>query len=480
MIKSVVTKLWILIFALILVVLLFFSILLSYRLEKIYFSQQVRLMTEHGQQWKNVILNGLPPDRIQQEMEFWGGVSHYNIAVFDDQGFARYSSDIDHIPIGKKSDWIHVKQGTEKEATYYTGFNPELKMEMTATFLPFINQSGSRYLIMVHAPTQDLLEMITATRITGFAVLVLFFVLSGALVWYFSRLIAKPLIDIRKVAMGMAKGDFSNLIAIDRNDELGDLGKSMNILSIRLKKTLDSLHRSNSELNTLLDRWKEFVADVSHDLRTPLFLLQGYSEALTDGVIKDEETKKEYLAVINKETLRLQKLVNDLLAVESGLPLNKVPTSIYELATDTIKPFEISAREKGVSIQVDPRLESLQTLTVDPDKLGEVIYNLVDNALRYTPHEGKILIAGQDDIKTVKLTISDTGTGIAPNHLPHLFDRFYRVDKSRSRAQGGSGLGLAIVKKIVELHGGTITVKSKINKGTSFIITLPVINNSNI
>lgn len=474
MLNSVVTKLWVTIFALILAILLVFSLVLANRLENIYFSNQVGLMQEHARQWKNVLSSGLPPQIIQSEVEFWGGVSHYDLAVFDENEITLFSSDPAHIPVGKKSNWTHVRQGIQNQETYYTGYNPELEKEMTATFLPFQNK-GKIYQIMIHTPTNDLMEMVRATRTTGLAVLALFFILSGALVWYLSRSIARPLINIRKTAMNMAKGDFSNLIQQETNDELGDLAHTMNIMSIRLKKTMDSLSRSNEELTGLLERWKEFVADVSHELRTPLFLIQGYSEALSDNIVKNDATKKEYLAVINKETLRLQKMVNDLLAVESGLPLKKTPTDLSALAGETVIPFEIAAREKRITIDIKEELRNLGPVKIDPDKFGEVLYNLIDNALRYTQEHGKITIAGEKVApKKVCLTISDTGTGIPEEHLPHLFDRFYRVDKTRSRANGGTGLGLAIVKKIVEQHGGTISVESESGRGTTFVIILPV------
>ncbi len=475
MFKSVVGKLWITIFALILGILLVFSLFLSHQLEKIYFSTQVKLMSEHAQQWEKVILSGMPPDRIQQELEFWGGVSHYNLAVFNSSGAVIYSSDLHHFPIGKKSNWVHTKAGIENKETYYTGYNPDISMQMTATFLPFKDKANRHYMIMVHAPAADLLAMIKATRNTGVYVLLLFFVLSSPLAWYFSTLIAKPLIKIRKVALNMAKGDFSTLVSIHRNDELGDLAQSMNILSTRLNNTLNSLAKANNELSVLLDKWKEFVADVSHELRTPLFLIQGYSEAMLDNLAKDESTRTEYLTVINSESLRLQKLVNDLLAVESGLPLQKTPTDIYALCSETLLPFTIIAKERNITLELADELKQCPRINIDTDKIREVLYNLIDNALRYTPDMGKISISGvMNNHSQLELTFTNTGPGIPAEHLPHLFDRFYRVDKSRSRANGGTGLGLSIVKKIIEQHDGTISVTSNIVEGTAFKTILPV------
>lgn len=475
MFKSVVTKLWLAITALIMIILLVFTFFLSKQLEKIYFSNQVTLMNEHAREWRNILLSGLASDKIQTQIEFGQKMSHFTLTVFDSRGVVKYSSDPAHSPVGTKSNWIHNKKSNEGSGAFYSGYNPELQMEMTATFLPYTDSTGQKYLIMVHAFTSDLMEMIKAIEKTAYLILFIFLLISLFMGWHLSRWLAKPLIGVTKIALKMAKGDFSTLIETDRKDELGDLAKAMNTLSIRLDKSLNSLAAANSELTLLLKRWKDFLADVSHELRTPLFLIQGYSEAIIDKVVNDEQTENEYMSVINKETLRLQKLVNQILEMESGLPLHKVPTKVFTLVNDTIRPFEISATEKNIAIAVADSLKDLGPVNLDPDKMGEVIYNLVDNALRYTPENGAISISGKFlSTKALILSISDTGLGIPSAHLPQLFERFYRVDKARSRSRGGTGLGLAIVKNIVEQHGGTIEVKSKVNHGTTFTISLPM------
>lgn len=474
MFRSVVTKLSLAIFSLVLVILLVFTVVLSYRLQDIYFSHEVRLMSEHARQWKAVLISGLPPEDIQHEAQFWGGVSHYKLTITDEQGVVRYTSDTIHSPVGTKPRWVHTIAGTENKATYYNVYSPEFNATMTATLLPVTDKQGRKYLIMIHAPTHELMEITKATRTTGYGILLLFLVLGGVLGWYMARRIARPLVEMRKIALNMAKGDFSARLETRQNDELGDLAKTMNILSIRLRNTLGSLSRANTELTALLKQWKDFVADVSHELRTPLFLIQGYAEAIKDGIATDQKTRNEYLSVINKETLRLQKLVNDLLSIESGLPLEKQPTNLYRLVSETVAPFEIAARDKKITIEVSPDLEQIGPVYVDPARLGEAVYNLVDNALKHTPVQGRIFISGVKHNGNAEITIADTGTGIARHHMPHLFDRFYRVDGARSRATGGTGLGLAIVKKIIDQHGGTIKVRSRLNHGTSFTISIPV------
>lgn len=475
MLRGVAAKLWFAITTLIMAILLVFTIFLSKELENIYFSHQVTLMNEHAEEWRNILISGQPAYKLQQQIVFGQKMSHFTITVFDHEGMVKYSSDLAHSPIGSNNNWVHDKKEAVGKRDFFSGYNPVLHSEVTAAFLPYVDKAGQENLIMVHASTDDLMEMIDATRNMAYIVLLFFLVISLIIGWFLSNWLAKPLIEITATAREMAKGDFSKPIKTDRRDELGDLSTAMNILRIRLDKTLNSLAAANSELTLLLKRWKDFFADVSHELRTPLFLIQGYSEALIDQVVKDEETQSEYLAIINKESLRLQKLVNQILEMESGLHLSKVPVNLYDLVTDTIKPFEITAAEKKITIAVSDSLNKIGSVKLDPDKMGEVIYNLVDNALRYTPEKGTISITGKVlSQEALKLTISDTGIGIPSAHLPQLFDRFYRIDKARNRSRGGMGLGLAIVKNIVEQHGGTIEVKSKVNRGTSFNMTLPL------
>lgn len=478
MFKGISAKVWAITTLLFLTVLLAFSLFLGYRLENIYYSYQIRLMLDHAEQWREVLISDLPPDKIQREMEFWGQVSPYNISVLDQDGITKFTSDKTHSPLGEKTSWSHIRAGTENRETYYTGYSPEFNMEMTTTFVPIKKETGQQLTLMVHSPTTDLMEMISATRATGKTFLIVFFVLSGLLAWYFSQKITRPVTEMRKTALEMARGNFTTLADTNRGDELGDLARAMNILSVRLNSTLGSLSRANRDLSGLLKQWKEFVADVSHELRTPLFLIQGYAEAIADKVVTDEKTKAEYLGVINKESVRLQKLVNDLLALESGLPLNKTTTDLFELIKETLIPFEIKSKDKNLTLKIDENVKKLRPIKIDPDKIAEVFYNLIDNAIRYTPPNGTISIsAGKPDDDKVSIMVADTGVGIPVQSIPNLFDRFYRVDKSRSRADGGTGLGLAIVKNIIEQHDGEIKVRSQKGKGTTFTIILPLLEN---
>jgi two-component system phosphate regulon sensor histidine kinase PhoR len=220
---------------------------------------------------------------------------------------------------------------------------------------------------------------------------------------------------------------------------------------------------------------EEFVANVSHELRTPLSLIKGYVETLLDGARNDPEVAQRFLKIIERNASRLDLLIQDLLAIsalESGrVTLNLQPIPLRPLADKVLADFKTRTNEKGVKLINDlPELIA----TADANRLEQVLANLVDNAIKYGRAEGTVIVGGQQtDADKLELFVQDDGPGIPPESLDRVFERFYRVDKARSREQGGTGLGLSIVKHIVQSHGGKVWVKSEPGKGATFFFTLP-------
>jgi two-component system sensor histidine kinase ResE len=221
---------------------------------------------------------------------------------------------------------------------------------------------------------------------------------------------------------------------------------------------------------------REFVANVSHELRTPLTYLQGYAEAMLDGLAASKEEEDKYLGIILDETLRLRRLVNDLLdlaLIEAGeLELEKEPVAAMELIRQVRTKLLPLAAEKEVEIVVAER--ELPPVWGHRDRLQQIFINLLTNALRYTPPGGTISIETFRAAAGLGINISDTGAGIAPADLPYIFERFYKQEKARTRSEAGTGIGLAIVKGLVEAHGGQIQVRSQLGQGTTFTLTLPL------
>jgi two-component system sensor histidine kinase BaeS len=279
--------------------------------------------------------------------------------------------------------------------------------------------------------------------------------------YFFSRLISGPMRQLTLAARKVATGDFSQRVSAKTDDEIGEVSVAFNTMA--------------EELETKEKSRRQLLADIAHELRNPLSIIQGNLEAWLDGVIMPTS---DQVASVYDETVLLSRLITDLrdlsLAEAGQLKLYQNATELAEFIFAEIASVQNRCQEKQISISADLP-EGLPLAFIDKDRIRQVLHNLVDNALRYTPKGGTIKI-GADYAKPgwVTLSVSDTGAGIAPKDLPHVFDHFYKADRSRHRGHGGAGIGLAMVKRVVELHGGTVWVKSRKGKGTTFYFTLPV------
>ena len=228
-----------------------------------------------------------------------------------------------------------------------------------------------------------------------------------------------------------------------------------------------------TELRRLETIRRDFVANVSHELRTPLASIRAMTETLQDGALQDPSVAYHFLATINNEAQRLTRISEDLLIL-SQAESRQPETARFPLAgmiQEAVLRFQPQAEKAGIDLSSE--LAADLEVCANHDQIEQVIVNLIDNALKYTPSGGKACITAENRAKQVAVHVSDTGIGIMSQDLPRIFERFYRVDKARSRQSGGTGLGLSIVKHIVEAHGGQVTVKSEYGHGSTFTFTLP-------
>jgi two-component system sensor histidine kinase ResE len=221
---------------------------------------------------------------------------------------------------------------------------------------------------------------------------------------------------------------------------------------------------------------KDFIANVSHELRTPISMLQGYSEAIVDDIAESQEEKKEMAKVIYDESLRMGRLVNELLdlaRMEAGhLQLTVESVDLTTFMNRIIHKFQGLAKDNGIQLSVD-MVEEIAKISFDPDRIEQVLTNLIDNAIRHTPTGGSVQLRVSPDDKGILVEVTDSGSGIPEEDLPFVFERFYKADKARTRGRAGTGLGLAIVKNIIDAHRGHISVQSKLGQGTTFSFLLP-------
>lgn len=284
-------------------------------------------------------------------------------------------------------------------------------------------------------------------------------VLALALGAALARSLSRPISELTAATGAVARGKLGEQVPVRSNDELGRLAASFNHMSSDLARS--------TELR------RQMTADVAHDLRTPLTLLLGYTEALHDGKFRGSQ---QTYAVMHDAAQQLQRLVDDLntlaLADAGELKLVKRAVEVQTLLERTQLAFMAQAAAQQVAVGVAVRGD-VPDLDADPDRITQVLANLVANALRYTPAGGKVTLSAERAEAAVLLRVQDTGSGIGPEHVAHIFDRFYRADSARTPQGGEAGLGLAIARSIVESHGGTISVESTLGQGTTFTIRLP-------
>ncbi len=280
--------------------------------------------------------------------------------------------------------------------------------------------------------------------------------LLGALL---ARTISRPVRELTDATQIVAQGDLGHQVPVRTQDELGELAASFNQMS--------------ADLADSVQLRRQMTADIAHDLRTPLTVLMGYTESLTDGKLQGSP---EMYRIMHKETQHLSRLIDDLrtlsLADAGELPLTRREIAPQELLARIAEAYQVQAQQQSIALTVRAASD-LPLINVDPDRMAQVLGNLVSNAFRYTLAGGEIVLTAVADPTHLRLRVQDNGSGIAPDDLPHIFSRFYRGNESRTH-NGESGLGLAIARSIIKTHGGKIKAESSPGQGATFTITLPL------
>lgn len=283
-----------------------------------------------------------------------------------------------------------------------------------------------------------------------------------------ATLITRQISLLHEGAVRVGAGRFDTRVKVEGRDEIADLADAFN----RMSMELDDLFRRKEQLE---QGRKDLIAAVSHDLRTPLASIRAMIEAISDGVVSDPAEVRRYVGLIQGESRRLERLIDDLFElsrIESGvLSLRMTSLPVTELVAETVNALQIEARRKRVRLwaMYPP---DVPPLAIDGPRMQRVLVNLIQNAVRHTPAGGEVRVEVGRENGHVQVAVIDTGEGISADDQAHIFDQFYRSEKSRSRESGGAGLGLAIARAIVNAHHGTIQVESAPGRGARFIITL--------
>ncbi len=286
-----------------------------------------------------------------------------------------------------------------------------------------------------------------------------------------SETITERIVALGRAARQIARGQLDTRVSISGQDEMAGLSQAFNEMAAQL----EAMEQKQRDMEALR---RDLIAWVGHDLRTPLTSIRAIIEALADGLVDDPETAERYLRTAHRDVCSLSHLIDDLFDIAEmdagGLKLNLEPNSLSDLISDTIESFRELAERQGIKLEGSVA-QDVDPVTMDAQRIGRVLSNLVANALRHTPRGGQVTIQAGRNPDGVWVEVVDSGEGIKAEDLPHVFERFYRGEKSRNRATGGSGLGLAIAKGFVEGHGGQIGVQSLDggNEGSRFFFTLP-------
>jgi len=401
------------------------------------------------------------------------------LLVVDTDGKVQYDTFDEHCGTRLALAEVHTLLRGEKESDY--GFHQvedgtqqapsvldpltgrDVSKTWVGCFASGLFDGGERVGVLVMVSSvQDTVDSLTSMRdqmmgIFGIALAVVL-VLAGVI----SRIVTKPVAELSAGIERMSQGDYRHRVHVPGKGEMAQLAAAFNQMS-------EQVHNLDEARN-------QFVSNASHELKTPLATMKILVESMIYQDDMPQELRQEFLSDINKEIDRLSSVVGDLLTLvhidSHKLRLRREMMVFSEVVRESVKRLAPLAQKRGQEIEVN--ISDQCEMFADPGKLAQVCYNIIENGIKYTPDGGKITVNLRRMGRDAVLEISDTGVGIPAENLAHVFDRFYRVDKARSRDTGGTGLGLSIVQQIVRLHAGSVTVQSEQGKGTTFTVQLPV------
>lgn len=441
---------------------LFSWILNTQYLENYYQSQKEKSLID-GSEMINEKYSGDPSD-IYLELEKLERMAGINIMILNGSYQLKYSSgmgelrrmadrskDLVSLIESKRSDLLDGK------TIFITTSDPR----MNSNFLYLVSLINNQDLLILSTPLTAIRESAAVANRFFLFTGILTIIIGSIIVFLFSKRFTRPFIELNEIAQGMAVLDFSRKYDVKTDDEIGELGKSINCLSDQLDKSISELKDANQQLQKDIaqerkidEMRKEFVSSVSHELKTPIALIQGYAEGLKDNVINDEENKNFYCSVIIDESAKMNKLVRDLLdlsRVESGFfPLERSAFEVTSLVENILEKFSPLFLEKNIR----PVLEKPKDFDVYADiiRIEQVLVNFLNNAIQHIDERKILKISVQGKNDKVRISVFNSGSPIPEDSLDKIWTSFYKVDKARTRSFGGTGLGLSIVRAIQELH----------------------------
>lgn len=422
--------------------------------------------------WESYVKTENENPKVKQNLDQFAHQFKSRLTLLDFSGKILYDSEIDSSLLGSierhnlRPEIIQSEQrefGKDIRRSVSTDHDFYFLAKKFNPPIPFGDSAKISY-IRVAYPMQSLTDFYLINSSIVLLILIIFLIIGFFLYKYIAGKLTEPILTMVSVSENITSGNLQSRIPIDTSDELGLLASSINHMAEKLVEDIQQLKKLEKVRS-------EFLANVSHELRTPIFTIQGFIETLLDGAIDDQTVNRNFLNKIHKNSINLNNLVSDLIEIskiESGeLKMKFQSVNLSDLLDDVLENLESKAASKKITIKKHLSEPNIY-IWADPDRIYQVFTNLINNAIKYSDN-GDISI--QCDVfqpNRVLIKIRDQGIGIAKEHLSRIFERFYRVDKHRSKEEGGTGLGLAIVKHIIEAHQSKILVASFPGNGTEF------------
>ncbi len=458
--KKISTRIWLLIFAFLIITVVFMYVLTDYLYERLYVEDTEEMMVEVGSKLQTMYTGSKVTDEFIADIEQYTNYSNLNIfAVRNPRELsACVPFDIDFETLIGPEERQQLLAG---EYVQKIGYEPRFDRQLISVVLPLVDQNRLEGIIYIYFPLAKISELANNEVISLFVSAFIFLIVISYLIYKGIRHIMRPLSNLQRAVEQMSDGNYGTRVTVHSKDEIGRLSSTFN-------KMAESIQQED-------EAQKTFLATVSHELRTPISYVKGYSEAMQKGIIPESQ-KEETIQLIVREANRMERLTNELLLLarmeNEQAEITLYPIPLAETLREVQKILTHQAEKKTIALHLDA--DDALIIKADEVKLKQVFINIIENAINYSYEQSKVEITAFEDNGSAQITIKDYGIGIPQEDLSHVTERFYRVNKARSRADGGSGLGLSIVEQLLKQLQGKIEIESEVEKGTIVKITLPL------
>ncbi len=472
--KSILSKLWLGITSLVIIILLIIWLFQIGLLNKFYINERTNILLEEGYKIANIFLDSDNYNSVSQEIidEIESFAPPYSARIIIsnlDNDIIFYNAPKNYFRSNKlpadeiQQDFLllyndqSIKQSILEMKPFILQKNDDRSHRQSITVgVPIKKDNTQLGYIILSSPISPIKETVSILKKQLSIISIVSLLIGTLLALLFAKIFTKPILKINETTKKIAKGDFEARVSLDYKDEIGVLGDSINNMAFQLGQ---------------IEKFrKDFIANTSHELKTPISLITAYAELVKDIDLNNKEDKIQYLQIIIDEANRLNKMVEDILylsKMESGyIELNYETFSILKVINNVVEKLNFFANKKNIELVID--IDDNNTFVYgDEDKICQVFYNIINNAINHSYEHGKLIIRVVNLENLTRVEIIDNGKGIPKDDLPYIWDRFYKVDKSRKRDHSGTGLGMSIVKNILEAHNFDYGIKSEVNKGTT-------------